>query len=397
MAEEVRREVKIIKPFDAHVHLRRGPMLKLVLPYTANQFGEAVIMPNTTQPILTAEKVRQYQEEILSALNCDTRFNPLMTIQITPKTTPDMIVNAKYARVVAGKLYPKGVTTNSEDGFGLDDFESGKAYAVFKEMQDVGMILSIHGEVPGENISPLDREKFFIGLDFLEWLADYFPNLKVIMEHLSAAEAVRRIEELPNNFAATITPHHLILTCDDVLGLTSMEIKQEFIPEHLILTAEAYAESEGAGFKRETGYKVEFPHNYCKPVANLWHDREALIKAATSGDPKFFLGTDSAPHPREKKECANPAAGIFNAPVALSLLARVFEEYNALNMLEKFVSINGRNFYGLPCPRENDCITLIKKPWTVPDQCNKGSVTVVPFLAGKELNWQVVNMKEGGM
>lgn len=354
--EETTREIKMIKPFDTHVHLRRGIMLNFVLPYTVKHFSEAVVMPNTNPPILTAEDARLYKAEIISALTCDNRFNPLMTIQITPDTTPDTIIDAKYVGVVAGKLYPRGVTTNSEDGFGADDFKSEKARAIFKEMQDVGMILSIHGELPGENISPLDREKYFIGLNFLERLADNLPGLKVIMEHLSTAEAVERINTLPDNFAATITPHHLALICDDVLGLTG---------------------------------EVKFPHNYCKPVANNLPDREALIRMATSGNPKFFLGTDSAPHPKEKKECANPAAGIFNAPVALQLLAQVFEERCVLGNLDRFISINGRNFYGLPHPRENDYITLIKEPWTVPDQYNKGSVTVVPFLAGKELKWQV--------
>lgn len=355
---ETTSEIKMIKPFDAHVHLRRGKMLGLVLHYTTRQFGEAVIIPNTNPPILTGEDAQMYKGEIISALPYRRNFNPLMTIQITPNTTPLMIADAKYMGVIAGKLYPKGVTTNSENGFGIGDLQSKKTRAVFKEMQIVKMILSIHGELSGENISPLDREKFFIGLNFLEWLADNFPNLKVVLEHLSTMEAVDRIKALPDNFGATITPHHLLLTCDDVLELA----------------------------------EVKFPHNYCRPVANLFHDRKALIEAATSGNPKFFLGTDSAPHELEKKECADPAAGIFNAPVALPLLQQIFEKQGVPELLLDFAAVNGRRFYGLALPV--NLLGLVKKAWEVPQQYDSivnedRSIVVVPFMAGEKLEWQL--------
>jgi dihydroorotase len=324
---------------DFHVHLRQGDMLTQVLPYTALHCARALVMPNTTPPILTAEDLLNYQKEIEAAIPKGSAFKPLMTFKVVPGTTPAQVKELKAAGAVAGKLYPEGVTTNSEDG--VSDFKA--LYPVYEAMQKEGLVLCLHGEVPG--VFSLDRESAF--LSTLHQLAKDFPDLRIVLEHATTAEAIAMVESLPANVAATLTVHHLRITLDDVIG-----------------------------------DKIN-PHHFCKPIAKRPEDRSALVKAATSGNPKFFLGTDSAPHSVESKECACGAAGVYTAPVMLPVLAELFEEMGALEKLEAFTSEFGAKFYGLPLNETH--LTLIKKPWTVEATYNG----VVPFMAGKELQWHV--------
>jgi len=329
------------KGLDAHVHFRDGDMMRAVVPFTAAQFRQAIVMPNLTNPITTLQALISYRLRIvMAAVQSGVWFDPLMTIQIVPTTTPDFIFQAKKAGAVAGKVYPKGMTTNSDNG--VFDYEA--LYLVFKAMEEAGMVLSLHGESPrSENC--LDRE-----VDFLDTLVDivkYFPSLRVVLEHITTAEAVDCVCDLGQKVAATITAHHLLLTLNDVIG-----------------------------------GKLE-PHHFCKPVAKRVSDLKALLVAATSGSPQFFFGSDSAPHPRGDKECAAGCAGIFTAPVALPVLAQTFEAARKLNMLEGFVSTFGPEFYGLSLNDER--IELVQERWKVPYEIGG----VVPFMAGKELEWQV--------
>jgi dihydroorotase len=293
-------------------------------------------MPNTTKPILTARDAVRYREEII--FETPVWFKPLMTIKLVRSTTPEVIADAKDAGVVAGKVYPEGVTTNSDDGVR----NVKELYGVFEAMEKAGMILCLHGEVP--DAFCLDREDAF--LLALEDIATTFPKLKIVLEHITTASAAHVVTVLPANVAATITVHHLFITLDDVIG------------------------------------GMLSPHNFCKPVAKRPHDREALLRAAVSGNPKFFLGTDSAPHAAEKKECASGCAGCFTAPMALPALASIFDREGALNKLEAFTSTFGAEFYGLPL-NEGE-ISLVKEDWRIPQVCG-----VVPFMAGKTLSWRL--------
>jgi dihydroorotase len=331
--------IKIRKPDDMHCHLRSDEIMRSVVGFTAKQFRRAVIMPNLTPAILTAKNAAYYQGEIIDSAG--KGFTPLMTIQITDATTPAMIAEAKEVGVIAGKVYPLGVTTNSQNG--VKDFNA--LDPVFREMQTQGMLLLLHGENPEPGISCLDREEKFIPT--LYTLARKFPKLKIVLEHITTKEAYMAVTAL-RNVAATITVHHLLLTLDDVVG------------------------------------NLLSPHNFCKPIAKRPGDRAILRMAAVSGNPKFFYGGDSAPHLRERKECSQGCAGVFNAPVALPLLAQIFEDLNMLESLENFVSSFGADFYGLP--RNTETIELVKNDWTVPNEYNG----IVPFIAGKPLSWQVV-------
>lgn len=336
-------------PDDFHVHFRRGKILEAVVPHTARYFGRALIMPNTSpNPILTAEDAIDYRNEIIRCSKAvSDSFNPLMTIQITDSTTPKIVLEAKRTGFVfAGKVYPKGVTTNSHNG--LTSFE--KAYPVFAEMQKIGMVLSLHGQLPQSFC--LDREKDF--LTTLQRIAKDFPGLKIVMEHISTKESVETIMYSPENVAATITAHHLILTLHDVLSSVG-----------------------------EDGSEGLNPHHYCQPILQRPEDCEALIKAVLSGNPKFFFGSDSAPHVRERKESSCGCAGIFTAPVLPSLIASFIEKYDSLDKCIKFISESGSFFYGLPIHESG--IFLIKKPWVVPKEYDG----IVPFCAGKTLDWQV--------
>lgn len=342
------QELTIIRPDDFHVHFRQDGDLSTTVRETANVFGRALVMPNTRPPILHWPQVVDYvltiQDKVPEARS--GAFVALMTIQITAETTPFDIRECDNGICPAGKLYPAGVTTNSENG--VADIKM--LYPVFAEMEKRGKVLCLHGETPG--VYCHDRETHF--LDTLAELARDFPGLRIVLEHLSTADAVRAVESLPETVAATITAHHLVLTLDDVIGDTLQ------------------------------------PHHFCKPVPKRPEDRAALIEAATGGNPKFFFGSDSAPHPKGTKECADGCAGIFSAPTALPTLAEVFEAHGALPRLEAFVSKHGAAFYSLPAwpygMGERGTVTLRKEPRTVPDRIDK---RFVPFKAGQTLSWKV--------
>jgi len=335
--------LKIIrKPDDFHCHLRDGNMLECVIGFTARQFKRAVVMPNLKPPILTARDAAKYRAAIIGYR--PNGFEPLMTIQITDCTTPAMVHEAADSGVVAGKVYPFGVTTNSQNG--VSDFS--RLRPIWQEMENLGMLVLFHGEDPSPEAVCLHREKLF--LPTLFGIASGFPGLKIVLEHITTRDAVEFVARLPENVAATITAHHLLLTIDDVIG----ELIQ--------------------------------PHNFCKPIAKLPDDRKALLEAATSGNPKFFFGSDSAPHFIENKECGQGCAGVFSAPVALPLLAQIFEQQGMLEKLEDFVSVFGARFYGLP--RNTETIKLAREDWQAAHVCNG---VVVPFLAGKILHWRVAD------
>lgn len=332
------RQITLPFAFDAHVHLRDGEMLKNVARLTAKYFSHAIVMPNLTPPIRTTDDVQEYESRINEAIQPGTLYKSLMTFKIYPDTQPcDVPVG-----IVAGKVYPKYLTTNAEDG--VEDYFS--LYPVFREMEIRHIALCLHGEKPGKDIEGIDRESAFLRTLF--FIAKTFPHLRIVMEHITTAAAVDAILQLPENVVATITAHHLVLTHDDVGG-DRMN-----------------------------------PHNFCKPVAKRASDRDALIEAATSGCPKFFFGSDSAPHPREKKECSECCAGVFTAPIALQLLAQIFEEHNALDRLANFTGEFARRFYNVNKFEEKP-ITLVKEPMNVPHQYGG----VVPFLAGQQISWSV--------
>ncbi len=332
---------------DMHCHFRIGSLLAEVLPFTAQYAGRGIAMPNVRpRAILTGNDVVWYRDEImrvLDALSYRPSFEPLMTVEIRDCTTPEMIAEAGRAGAVAGKVYPLGVTTNSDEG--LRDFFSERISETFRAMQHVGMLLLIHGELDRERTLVTKREEVF--LPTLLKLAKKFPNLKIVLEHVSTRVAVKTVEQLGENVAATITAHHLCLTLNDVIG-----------------------------------HGIQ-PHNCCMPMPKDFDDRDALLEAATTGNPKFFLGSDTAPHTREKKECANGACGVYSAPILPQLLAEIFEKVGCLDRLEDFTSRFGAEFYGLPLNERH--ITLVKEEWTVPECYG----SVVPFRAGIKLQWQL--------
>lgn len=341
-------EIEIRRFFDAHCHFREESMLELVLPFTAKYCRYGLAMPNLPAPntILSAEDVKRYRDEISIVLhNTSERscFEPIMTIEVRDTTTPQMIAEAVKAGAQAGKIYPQGVTTNSENG--LPDFDHPKLQDTFKSMQDVGMLLLLHGELDPPRTLATKREKVF--LPILSRLANDFPNLKIVLEHVSSKKGVKLVKALGENVAATITAHHLYLTLNNVIG-----------------------------------YGIE-PHNGCMPTPKDFDDRDALLEAATSGNPKFFLGSDTAPHPKEKKECAKGACGVFTAPILPEILFEIFEAEQKLDLLQDFSSTFGANFYGLPMWSET--IRLHKRDWVIPAQYGN----VVPFKAGEKLQWQL--------
>lgn len=335
---------------DMHCHFRLPPIMINVVPFTAQYAGRAVVMPNTRpRAIIAGDDVAWYRKQITDLVFGERKanpsfFEPLMTIEVRDSTTPGMIIEAKRAGAVAGKVYPLGVTTNSEEG--LRDFFNRRISGTFQAMQDVGMLLLLHGELDEGRTLVTKREEAF--LPTLYCLAERFPKLKIVMEHVSSEGAVSVVEKLGQNVAATITVHHLCLTLNDVVG---------------------------------NGVQ---PHNACNPMPKDFDDRDALIGAATSGNPKFFLGSDTAPHLREKKECAKGACGVFTAPVLPSVLTEVFEKAGKLDRLEDFTSRFGAEFYGLPLNKGS--ITLIKKEWVVPEQIGG----IVPFRAGATFHWQLL-------
>ncbi|MEM9623459.1 MAG: dihydroorotase [Pseudomonadota bacterium] len=341
--------ITVTKPDDWHLHVRDGEALSCVLHYTARQFGRAIIMPNLDPPVTTTDQAVAYHQRILAALSPDIEFAPLMTLYLTDATPPAEIERAKASGQVFGvKLYPAGATTNSQSG--VTDIEH--CFATLDKMQEVGMPLLLHGEVTHDHIDIFDREAVFID-EVLTGVVERFPELKIVFEHITTADAVDFVMGAPAHIGATITAHHLLLNRNDMLV---------------------------GGIR---------PHNYCLPVLKRERHRQALVAAATSGNPKFFLGTDSAPHSRSAKEQACGCAGSFTAPAALELYVEVFDRAGQLDRLEGFASHFGPDFYGLP--RNVTDVTLERREWQVPASLPYLDEEIIPFMAGETLGWALVS------
>ena len=340
------RELTITRPDDWHLHVRDGSVLNNVVPATAAYFGRAIIMPNLVPPVTDASMAMAYRERILAAA-ADTGFDPLMTLYLTESTTPETIREAKAAGVIAAKLYPAGATTNSASG--VTDIRN--IYPVLEAMADCGMLLLVHGEVTDADIDIFDREKVFLERVLAPTL-QAFPQLKVVLEHITTADSAEFVRShTGGNLAATLTPQHLMYNRNHML----------------------------VGGVR--------PHLYCLPILKRNKHQLALREAVASGDPRFFLGTDSAPHAKDKKEAACGCAGCYSAYGAIGLYADVFEELGILDKFEAFASLNGPDFYGLP--RNTDTITLVREPWTMPEQLPLADGTIVPLKAGETVNWRL--------
>ncbi|MEO7727211.1 MAG: dihydroorotase [Burkholderiales bacterium] len=340
--------ITITRPDDWHLHLRDADHMRAVLPDTARRFARAIVMPNLKLPVTTTEQAAGYRERILSAVPEGVRFEPLMTLYLTDNTTGKEIRRAKASGLVHGvKYYPAGATTNSEAGVS----ELIKCEDALAVMEECGMPLLVHGEVTFPNVDIFDREKIFIDRVLLPVLQK-FPKLRVVFEHITTKEAVRFVLGAPPRVAATITAHHLLLNRNALF----------------------------AGGIR--------PHHYCLPILKREDDRLALIDAATSGNPKFFLGTDSAPHARDSKEATCGCAGMYTAHAGIEFYAEIFGAYNALDKLEGFASVFGPLFYGLP--RNQDKITLVKEVWNVPGELPFHNDKLVPFRAGGTVAWRML-------
>ena len=338
------------KPDDWHLHVRDGAMLRASLPFTAQNFGRAIIMPNLLPPVLTVKDAESYRGRILAALPEDSTFEPLMTCYLTDDTDPDEVEAGFKAGVfTAVKMYPANATTNS--AYGVTDFK--KIRRVLERMEKIGMTFLMHGEEADPEIDVFDREAVFIERRLAPMTKD-FPGLKMVLEHLSSVEGVEFVRSAAPQVAGTITPYHLMLTRTDWLG-----------------------------------YGLR-PYMYCMPVIKRREDRDALRKAATSGEPCYFLGTDSAPHPVKKKLNEIGAAGLFNAPVAIESYAQVFAEENALGKLEGFASLNGPAHYGLPPNAET--ITLETAPWSAPEEIRVegDDEKALVHRGGETIPWRVV-------
>lgn len=336
----------ITRPDDWHLHLRDGAHLTAVLPYTARQFGRAIIMPNLVPPVTTTAQALAYRERILAALPEGSDFQPLMTLYLTDATPPAEIERAKASgHVHAVKLYPAGATTNSASG--VTDLR--RCDETLAAMQELGLPLLVHGEVTDPDIDIFDREAVFIDR-ILAPLLSRLPRLRVVFEHITTRQAAEFVRNGPATLAATVTAHHLL-----------------FNRNHMLV----------GGLR---------PHYFCLPVLKREPHRQALLEAVASGSPKFFLGTDSAPHARHAKEAACGCAGSFTAPAALELYAQAFEEAGALDRLEGFASHHGADFYGLP--RNTGTITLVREDWQQPAELPYGDDTIVPLLGGEQLRWR---------
>ncbi|WP_324748777.1 dihydroorotase [Sphingomonas sp. LY54] len=339
----------IRRPDDWHVHLRDGDMLRAVAPYTARQFGRAIVMPNLVPPVTDVAAAAAYRERILAALPEGSGFTPLMTLYLTDHADPDGIAHGHGEGVfTAAKLYPANATTNAAHG--VSDVKT--LYPALEAMQRIGMPLLVHGEVTDPSVDIFDREAVFIERVLTGVVRD-FPGLKIVLEHITTAEGVAFVEGSGPIIAATVTPQHCLI-------------------------------NRNAMF--EGGIR---PHAYCLPVPKRELHRSAVARAATSGSPKFFLGTDSAPHAVERKEAACGCAGIFNAPYALETYAMIFEAAGALDRLEAFASLNGANFYGLPVNGET--VTLERSPVDVPETLPGAGSAIVPFMAGRTLPWRLAS------
>ncbi len=341
------QQITLTRPDDWHLHVRDGAALQTVVPHTAAQFGRAIIMPNLKPPVTTAAQAMAYKARIQAAVPAGMAFEPLMTLYLTDNLAPEEIQRAKDAGVVACKLYPAGATTNSDAG--VTDIR--KIYPVLEAMQRAGVLLLVHGEVTSSDIDLFDREAVFIEQQ-LKPLRRDFPGLKIVMEHITTQEAAQYVAEGDDLLAATITVHHLLYN------------------RNAIFTG---------GIR---------PHYYCLPVLKRETHRLALVQAATSGNRKFFLGTDSAPHPAHLKEHATGCAGCYTAHAAIEMYAEAFEAAGALDRLEGFASFHGADFYGLP--RNTSTITLRRESWTPPEAYPFGEAELKPLRAGEALPWRLV-------
>lgn len=337
----------LVRPDDWHLHVRDGDALATVVPHTAAQFGRAIIMPNLRPPVVTTALALAYKARILEVVPYGTVFEPLMTLYLTDNLPADEIARAKDAGIQAVKLYPAGATTNSDAGV----TNLRETYKTLDAMQREGLPLLVHGEVTSPDIDLFDREAVFIDTQLIPLRRD-FPELKIVFEHITTREAVQYVQSADKFIAATITAHHLL-------------------------------------FNRNAIFKGGIrPHFYCLPVLKREAHRQSLLAAVASGNPKFFLGTDSAPHPVHLKEHASGCAGCYTAYSAMELYATAFDSVGALDKLEAFASFNGADFYGLP--RNTGTITLKREAWTMPDSFAFGEAQLKPLCAGESLPWRMV-------
>jgi len=341
------KTLTLTRPDDWHLHLRDGEALESVLPDTARQFARAIVMPNLRPPVTTTAMAAAYRERILAALPAGMKFEPLMTLYLTDNTSPEEIACAKASGFVHGvKLYPAGATTNSDSGV-TDLRHCDDALAA---MEKHGMPLLVHAEVTDADIDVFDREKVFIDRH-MRPLLQRFPALRVVFEHITTRDAADFVREAPAHVGATITAHHLLMNRNAMFS---------------------------GGIR---------PHHYCLPVLKREEHRQALVAAAISGNPKFFLGTDSAPHPKAAKEAACGCAGMYTAHAAIEFYAEAFEAAGALERLEAFASFHGADFYGLP--RNSEKISLVRESWRVPETLALGEGELVPLRAGQEVAWKL--------
>jgi dihydroorotase len=340
------RALTLTRPDDWHLHLRDGAALQAVLPASARQFARAIVMPNLRPPVTTTAQAQAYRQRIVDALPAGASFEPLMTLYLTDNMAPDEIVRAKAAGIVALKLYPAGATTNSDAG--VTDMR--KVRAVLEAMQRHGLLLLVHGEVTDPTVDVFDREAVFIDRVMTPLRRD-FPGLKIVFEHITTMQAADYVAAGDSLLGATITAHHLLFN------------------RNALFTG---------GLR---------PHYYCLPVLKKEIHRQALLRAATSGSPRFFLGTDSAPHAAALKEQSVCGAGCYTAPAALEMYAEAFEEAGALDQLEPFASFNGADFYGLP--RNTGSVTLQRQDWQLPETLPFGDTTIKPLRGGDTLRWKL--------
>ncbi len=341
------QELTLTRPDDWHLHLRDGANMASVLPDSARHFARAIVMPNLKPPVTTVASASAYRDRIIATCGVKYQFNPLMTLYLTDNTPVSEIEKASDSGFVkAIKYYPAGATTHSENG--VTDLK--RVYKVLEAMERLNLPLLLHGEVTDPDVDIFDREAVFIERHLLPLTQD-FPGLRMVLEHITTRTAAQFVADAGTQIAATITAHHLLLNRNALF----------------------------VGGVR--------PHHYCLPILKRETHRQALVNAATSGNPKYFLGTDSAPHPRQDKESACGCAGIYTAHAAIELYAEAFESAGALDRLEAFASFHGPDFYHLP--RNQDTITLEKRMWTVPESQVCGLDTLVPLRAGQQIQWQV--------
>lgn len=347
MTNKTTTQLTITRPDDWHLHLRDGAALQAVLPDTAQRFGRAIVMPNLRPPVTSTALAAAYRERILQVLPAGVKFEPLMTLYLTDNMLPQEIITAKASGIVHGvKLYPAGATTNSDSGV----TDISKCHHVLEAMEKHGLPLLVHAEVTDAEVDVFDREKVFIARH-MQPLLQRFPGLKVVFEHITTREAAEFVASSSANVAATITAHHLLMNRNAMF----------------------------AGGIR--------PHHYCLPILKREEHRLALVAAATSGNPKFFLGTDSAPHAQYAKESACGCAGMYTAHAAIELYAEAFEAADALDKLEAFASFYGADFYGLA--RNVEKITLVRESWVVPDGVPLGDDLLIPLRAGQAVGWRL--------